>query len=86
MSEETKDTPVVVSREDRLELELVTARMQNIQLQLQIMQQDMIKATESRNTLIKRAQDLRTQFQQKYGIDITKVSIGDDGKVKENPV
>ena len=79
--------PTVVDRADRLEAELLTAKLQNIQLQLQIMQQDMVKAGEARNAVVKRMQEFRVEFLQKYGLDLTKVIINDDGTfrhVKEN--
>lgn len=86
-SSEEKPKPTVVDRADRLEAELLTSRLQNIQLQLQIMQQDMVKAGEARNAVVKRMQEFRVEFMQKYGLDLTKVIINDDGTfrpVKEN--
>ena len=73
------EKPVVFSPEDRLRAEKLALQMQNIQLQLQIMQSDLQKAIGSRNTLVVQMNALRDEYLKKYGVDIAKVQINDDG-------
>lgn len=69
----------VVERVDRLEAELLQTQMQNVQYQLQLMQHEMTKALDTRNTLMQRMVAFRETFQAKYGADLAQVTIQEDG-------
>ena len=75
--------PVTISKEDRLQAELLQSKMQNVQLQLQIMQADIQKALVARNELVAEMNKFRAEFQEKYGLDLAKVQINSDGSVQE---
>lgn len=77
--------PTVIDREDRLEAELLQTKLQNVQFQLQLMQADLQKAMESRNGLINEMTKFRTSFQEKYGVDLAKIHINDDGTFQVVP-
>jgi hypothetical protein len=78
-------SPTVIDREDRLEAELLQTKIQNVQFQLQLMQADLQKALETRNTLINQMTTFREVFQNKYGVDLAKLHINDDGTFKVLP-
>lgn len=84
----TPPKPQKVSREDRLEVENLSMKIQNVQLQLQIMQSDLQKALMTRNDLVEQMKKKRDEYMQKYGIDIATVAIADDGTVTplQNPI
>ena len=75
--------PVVIAKEDRLQAELIQARMQNVQYQLQIMQGEIQKALAERNTIIAEMGKFREEFQAKYNLDLAKIQINNDGTVQE---
>ena len=77
--------PSKVSKEDRLELENFQVKLQNVQLQLQIMQADLAKALTERNTLVEGMKKKREEMQDKYGVDIARVTIADDGTITPIP-
>lgn len=77
------ETAPVISTEDRLQAELLQAKMQNIQFQLQLLQSDVQKAIESRNNLVGEMKKLRELFQERYGLDLAKIQINPDGTVQE---
>lgn len=73
--------PSKISKEDRLELEVFQVKLQNVQLQLQIMQADLAKALAERNNLVEGMKKKREEIQAKYGVDIAQVKIADDGTI-----
>lgn len=77
------DTPVIVVKEDRLQAELIQAKMQNVQYQLQIMQGEIQKALMERNAIVGEMAKFREEFQAKYNLDLTKIQINNDGTVQE---
>lgn len=82
---EAKKGPVVVAKEDRVELENFQLRLQNVQLQMQIMQADLAKALGERDRLVVSMRNKRDEILKKYGIDIAAVKINDDGTVTPLP-
>lgn len=75
--------PVTVAKEDRLQAELLQAKMQNVQLQLQVMQADIQKAIAARNDLVAEMNKFRAEFQAKYNLDLAQIQINSDGSVQE---
>lgn len=83
MSEEAKTYPTTIDLVDRLRAENLNAKMQNVQLQLQLMQSELQKALSSRNELATQAQTLRDEFREKYGVALERLKINDDGTYAE---
>lgn len=83
--EEPKKGPVVIAKEDRVELENFQLKLHNVQLQMQIMQADLAKALGTRDQLVAGMKKKRDELMQKYGIDIATVQINDDGTVVPLP-
>lgn len=83
MSEEAKTYPTTIELVDRLRAENLNAKMQNVQLQLQLMQSELQKALSSRNELATQAQQLRDEFREKYGVALERLKINDDGTYVE---
>jgi hypothetical protein len=77
------DAPVVIAKEDRLQAELLHSKMQNIQLQMQLMQSEIQKAIEARNGIIGEMNKFKDEFQAKYGLDLSKIQINSDGSVQD---
>ncbi len=77
-----------MDRLDRLELENITAHMQNCNLQIQIIQGDLAKALARRNDLVEKMKLKRKEMQAKYGVDIAAVNVADDGTItpSQNPI
>lgn len=74
---------VIVAKEDRLQAELLQAKMHNVQLQLQVMQADIQKAVQTRNELIAEMNKFREEFKVKYGQDLATIQINNDGSIQE---
>ncbi len=80
--------PTKVSKEDRLEVEVLSMKLQNVQLQMQIMQSDLAKALATRDQLVEKFKEKREYFLQTYGVDITAINIDDEGniiRIQPNP-
>ena len=82
MEEEAKVAePRRISAEDRLSVENIYLRLENLALQHKMLQKDLQKCEE----LIKEAQtkmlDKSKEFQEKYGIVLGRDQIGPDGTI-----
>lgn len=78
-------SPPRVSKEDRLEVENLQVKLQNVQLQLQIMQADLAKALHTRDEYVKKFKEKREYFLQTYGVDLTQITIDDEGNITRLP-
>lgn len=70
-----------LSEVDRLRLENLSVKIQNLDLQIKQLKDDVIKATQMRIDFVKQHEAIRTEFQKTYGIDINTVSFLPDGTV-----
>lgn len=77
--------PHVISVEDRLRAEVLQYKMQNVQLQLQLLQADVQRAVQTRTELVGDMNALRQEYMIKYGVDLTQVKINDDGTFEQLP-
>lgn len=71
----------VVSSEDLLRIRVLTLGMENVQLQLQGMLQQIQAAKLREKELVTQMGVLKAEFLQKYGVDLSTVQIGEDGKI-----
>jgi hypothetical protein len=75
--------PPRMTTEDRLRLENTSLQMENTQLQLQVMQADIQKALARRNELVVKMGKMRDEYQNRYGVDVTCISVSDDGTITQ---
>jgi hypothetical protein len=77
--------PKIISAEDRLRAENLQYKMQNVQLQLQLLQADIQRAITTRNGLVTDMNALRQEYLTRYNVDLTQVKINDDGTFEPLP-
>jgi len=77
--------PKIISVEDRLRAENLQYKMQNTQLQLQLLQADIQRAVQTRTDLVAAMNSLRQEFLTRYGVDLAQVKINDDGTFEQLP-
>lgn len=74
--------PKKISREDFLEIESLSLKVQNMALQHKQLQDDVIKAVQMRKDMQQELSDMVTRLSAKYGVDLTKVQILPDGTIR----
>lgn len=79
-----KAKPERIKPEDRLRAENLMLKLQNVQLQLQVMQADLAKALGSRQAIQLEMEKLRKEFLEIYGVDLATINIADDGTYSTN--
>lgn len=84
---EKKDVPTMppvpprLSREERLELENITLKVENTRLQQERLKLDFERATTMLLGLQKESFELLDRLNKKYGVDLTKSNIQSDGSI-----
>jgi hypothetical protein len=76
-----EETETVISQEDLLRVKVVTLEMQNVQLQLQGMVGQLQTLKTREGQLVTEMGTLKAEFVQKYGVDLSTVQVGNDGRV-----
>jgi hypothetical protein len=76
----------VISPEDRAKAEILVLKMENIRYQLQLLQNDAIRAAQTKDALVQEMNAFRAQFQNKYGVDLATLNIAADGTYTIAPV
>lgn len=80
-SEPAPVAPSKLTREEYLEIESLSLKVQNVALQHEKLQADVIKAVQMRQDLQKELATMLKRFSEKYGVDLTKVQILPDGTI-----
>lgn len=71
----------VISQEDLLRIKVLTLGMENVQLQLQGMLQQIQAAKLREKELVAQMGQLKAEFLTKYGVDLSTVQVGEDGRI-----
>lgn len=82
----TSATPPVekkLSREDRLEIEVLAVKIHNMVLQQQQMQRDVIESVRQRQAFQTELEAMQAKLSEKYGVDMRTVEIRPDGTLVE---
>jgi hypothetical protein len=72
-----------LSREDRLEIEVLAVKIQNMALQQQQMQRDIVESVRQRQAFQTELVAMQAKLGEKYGVDMTTVKIEPDGTLIE---
>lgn len=78
-------TGPTLPKEIVIQAENMSLKLQNVQLQLQLMHQQLGQAMDTRNKLHKEMEALRQKVMMEYGLDLAKVTIANDGTVEAVP-
>lgn len=82
--EETAPKKKKLTNEERLEIENIFLKVQNLVLQTKQLQQDVQTSVQMRLTEQQKMKELQERLGKKYGIaDMTKVKIHPDGTIEE---
>lgn len=73
--------PPRLTREERLELENLALKVENIRLQQERLRQDFVTSTRMLRELQKEAQDYQFGLGKKYGVDLAHSTIQSDGSI-----
>jgi len=80
-SDETVSPPRKISEEDRLSVENLYLRVENLALQRKVLQQDLAKADGMIKEVQQKLVDKSKEFAQKYGIVLGRDQIAPDGTI-----
>jgi ABC-type phosphate transport system auxiliary subunit len=75
------DVPKKLTAEERLQIENIYLKVENMRLQTERLQSDVVQAVQLRQQYQGEMAALQTRLAEKYGVDMTKVKILPDGTI-----
>lgn len=83
VAEATAPIEKKITNEERLEIEVLIMKVQNMVLQQQAMQRDIIESVKQRQAYQGELEQIQKKLSAKYNIDMAKVEIRPDGTIVE---